>query len=193
MGSAEADSWARAVDGAGKDVSRDRDASGKDPEGDSVSCGLALEVPPEPTDAGVLETSSELARAGPGSSWSAGASTDIDELEMGSTEADSCIGVVDGAGKGVSGDASAPDSSGRAEFAPWTDGMELEAQFVVMSAAATAECTWGFSESSTFADAETTTAALRFWMRVEFYVRVNSYERNGSERTCSESSGLRLR
>ena len=58
-------------------------------DGECVSCKLALEVPPEWTDAGVLETSSELARAGPGSSWSSGASTDIDELEMGSTEADS--------------------------------------------------------------------------------------------------------
>ena len=87
VGSAEADSWERAVDGAGKDVSRD--ASRKDPDGASVSRGLVLEIPPEPTCAGVAETSSGSARAGPGFSWSAGASSDIGALRVGSAEVDS--------------------------------------------------------------------------------------------------------
>ena len=114
-------------------------------------------------------------------------------LGVSSTEAESWIGLVDGAAKDASGDASAQDPSGRAELAPWTDGIELEAQFVVMSAAATADCTGGLSESAAFADAEATTAVLGFWVRVKFEVRVNSYKRNGSEHTCPESSGLRSR
>ena len=90
-------------------------------------------------------------------------------LGVSSTEAESWIGLVDGAAKDASGDASAQDPSERAELAPWRDGTGLEAKFVVVSAAATANCTGGFSESAASADAEATTlaAALGFWMRVK--------------------------
>ena len=84
----------------------------------------------------------------------------------------------------VSGDASGKDPSGRAELAPCTDGIGLEAQLLVVSAAAEVGCTGGLSELAASTDAEATTAALGFWMRVEFDIRVDSYERNGSEHTC---------
>ena len=162
-------------------------------EGNSVSCRSASESLPEPTGAGVSGTSSRSACAGPGYTWDMGAFSNLIALGVGSTEADSWIGVVDGAGKDVRRDGSAQDPSGQAELGPWTDGIELEAQFVMMSAAAIAECTGGLSESAAFADAEATRAALEFWIRVEFDVRADSYKENGSEHTCSESSGLRLR
>ena len=137
-------------------------------KGDFVSCGLAsLEVTPEPTSASVSETSSGLARAKTGFSWGAGASSDIGALGLGSTEADSWIGAVDGSGKDVRRDASEYDPSGRGELALWSNGIAVEAQFVVVSASAEVGCTRGFSESSTFSDAEATTAALEFWMRVK--------------------------
>ena len=88
--------------------------------------------------------------------------------------------MVDGAGKGVSGDALGQDTSRRAELVGSTDVIVAEARCVAVSAAAEVGCTGGLSESSTFADAEATTAALGFWMRVEFEVRVDSYQENGS-------------
>ena len=56
----------------------------------------------------------------------------------------------------------------------WTDVIVVEARCVAVSAATEDELTGVLSESSTFADAEATAAALGFWMRVEFYVRANS-------------------
>ena len=82
---------------------------------------------------------------------------------------------------------------GRAELMVWTDVIVVEARCVAVSAATEDELTGALSESAAFADAEATTAALGVCMRVKLQVRVNSYEKNGSERTCPESLSLRLR
>ena len=145
-------------------------------EGASVSCRLAsLEVRPELSSAGVSETSFGSAHAGPESFGVAPVTQDCGAFGVGSADSESPFGAVDGAGMDVSGDASVEDPSGRAELAPWTDGVALEAQFLDVSAGAKDEFTGGLLESAAFADAEATRAVLGFWMRVEFEVRAHPY------------------
>ena len=83
-------------------------------------------------------------------------------LRVGSTEADSEIGAIDGAMKGVSGDAFGYDISRRTELVSWGKHYRH-----VVSAAAKNEFTGGLSESAASADAEPTAAALGFWIENE--------------------------